>query len=86
MKRRWIGAVLLLALAGCSTPQGGLVEPVFNGETGGMAEPVMEPAVVTASAPARVAGPMMRPKARPSWLEHCSPGDDGIGGTGCRVD
>ena len=87
MMRRWIGLALLVVLAGCSPPQGGLVEPVFTGgDTGGLAEPVMEPAVVAEAAPARLGGPIMRPRARPAWIEHCTPGDDGIGGTGCRVD
>jgi hypothetical protein len=77
MRLGWIA--LVLVLAGCASPSRfGTLAPE------GLAEPVMEAAV--ASAPMRTAGPPVRPRARPAWVEHCRAGDDGIGGTGCPVD
>ena len=78
MRLGWIA--LVLVLAGCANPSRfGAQAPE------GVAEPVMEAAVV-ASAPMRAAGPLVRPRARPAWVEQCRAGDDGIGGTGCPVD
>ena len=80
MMRRW---VFLAFLAGCSVPQGGLmVEPMMAP----MVVPVADVGIVLEAARAPVGGPSMRPRARPDWIEHCRPGDDGIGGTGCPVD
>ena len=82
MMQRWVLALVLSAcVSGCAVAPRGLTEPVMEVAT----EPVMEAAVV-ATAPRRVAGPVMRPRARPAWVGHCTPGDDGIGGTGCPVD
>lgn len=76
MMRWWLGLfVLAFVLTGCAQPRSEpMMEPVMvpAPETGtsGMVEPVMEPSVVEAKP--------HRPR--------CKPGDDGIGGTGCKVD
>ena len=84
MMRRWFfPLVLVAAIAGCSpAPMSPLTEPMMEATV----EPITEPEIVAAREPEGVAGPVVRPRARPVGLDLCNPGDDGIGGTGCPVD
>lgn len=82
MKLRWVLLLVLTGwIAGCATAPRGMTGPLSEVAS----EPVMEAEVVSA-APERVSNPVMRPRARPGWVEQCRSGDDGIGGTGCPVD